>query len=104
IVHAAEVIFGPDREMGFTFMTLPCVLGYLQRKFDGDKFRAIDKEIEKIKPDVFEHLLDTLSNNNGIKRAAWVINGVSCVRNPYLVIEVAELILLNIVGIEFDAD
>ena len=85
-------------------MALPCVLGYLQRKFDGDKFRAIDKEIEQIKPHAFAHVLDTVSNDHGVKSAVWVIHEISCVRNPDLVIKLAELILLNIVGIEFDAD
>src|SRR4030095_3982512 len=104
IVHAAEVMFGPDREMGFSFMALPCVLGHLERKFDGDQLRAINKEIEQIEPDAFAHMLDTVSKDDGVKSAVWVVHEFSRVRNPHLVVEVVELILLDIPGIQFEAD
>src|SRR5215813_7384606 len=104
IVHAAEVMFGPDREMGFTFMALPCVLRDLERKFDSDEFRSIDKEIEQIKTDAFAHVLDTVSNDQGVKSTVWIIHQFCRVRNPDLVIEVAEFILFNVAGIQFDAD
>src|SRR5262249_61830120 len=97
-------MFGPDREMGFAFMTLPCALGYLQRKFDGDQLRPIDKEIEQIKPDAFANVLDRVSKDDGVKSAIRVVHEFSRVQNPHLVVEVVEFILLNVLGIQFQAD
>ncbi len=90
--------------MGLARMPLPGILRHLQRKFDEDDFRAINEEIEQIEADAFTHVFDTVADDDSVKDSIRVVDEVASIHDPDFVVEIAKPVLLDVIGVQFDAD